>query len=196
MNSAIVLANLCGWPIIQLGVAWSITRLSPHRFMRSRAIDRIAKNEVEFYRRWLRVRKWKSMLPDGARWVCGTFPRKKLEARDAEYLSRFVAETRRGELAHWIMVACCPLFFLWNPVWVWPIMIFYAVASNAPCIVAQRYNRAIASRLLRRHSAKTQRPSTSDSNDNRSIRASGTNRARQFKTGTRKADRPPDLIAK
>jgi len=150
MRWAIILANVCGWPVIQLSIAWAITRLSPRRFMSSRSIDRVTKREADFYRRRLRVRQWKTMLPDGAGWVGGTFPRKRLEGRDPAYLSRFVAETRRGEVAHWIMLACCPVFFLWNPLWVWPIMILYGVAANGPCIVVQRYNRAKAYGLLSR----------------------------------------------
>jgi glycosyl-4,4'-diaponeurosporenoate acyltransferase len=78
----------------------------------------VTEREAGIYRRQLRVCKWKSMLPDGAGWVGGKFRKKKLRGRDANYLSRFVAETKRGELAHWIMFACCPLFFLWNPFWV------------------------------------------------------------------------------
>jgi glycosyl-4,4'-diaponeurosporenoate acyltransferase len=154
MRWAILLANVCGWPIIQFSIAWGITRLPPGIFMSSGPISRVTQSEAEFYRRRLRVREWKTRLPDGAAWVGGSFPRKKLEARDAGYLSRFVAETRRSELAHWLMTACCPIFFLWNPMWVWPIMIFYAVVANAPCIVVQRYNRTIASRVLARCPAK------------------------------------------
>jgi glycosyl-4,4'-diaponeurosporenoate acyltransferase len=151
MTWAVILANVCGWPLIQLSIAWGITRLSPRHFMRSSPIDRVTRNEAEFYRRHLHVRRWKIMLPDGAGWIGGKFPRKRLEGRDEDYLSRFVAETRRGELAHWIMMACCPIFFFWNPPWVWPVMVSYAIAANIPCIVVQRYNRAVVFRLLSRH---------------------------------------------
>jgi len=161
MKWAMILANVLSWSLIQLSIAWGITRLSPQRFMKSGPIDRVTSSEADFYRRRLHVRQWKSMLPDGAGWMGGTFPRKRLEARDAAYLSRFVAETRRGELAHWIMMACCPIFFLWNPVWVWPVLVFYAAAANLPCIVAQRYNRSMACRLLWRYSARVPASSSS-----------------------------------
>jgi Glycosyl-4,4'-diaponeurosporenoate acyltransferase len=32
-------------------------------------------------------------------------------------LERFAAETRRAELAHWLILAASPWFFLWNPWW-------------------------------------------------------------------------------
>ena len=67
---AVILANICGWPLIQLSIAWIITRLSPRHFMSSRRIDRVTDGEVDFYRRRLQVRRWKTMLPDGA-WVGG-----------------------------------------------------------------------------------------------------------------------------
>jgi glycosyl-4,4'-diaponeurosporenoate acyltransferase len=154
MNWFIILANVCGWPILQLSIAWAITHVSPDRFVNTTAIGQVRSKEVQFYRQQLHIRQWKSRLPDGAMWVGGTFPRKRLHGSDPLYLSRFVAETRRSELAHWIMVACCPIFFLWNPVWAWPILACYAVASNGPCIVVQRYNRASACGLLSRYSKR------------------------------------------
>ena len=39
-------------------------------------------------------------------------------------------------------------------------MILYAIAANGPCIVVQRYNRAMACRLLSRFSARLSQAST------------------------------------
>jgi glycosyl-4,4'-diaponeurosporenoate acyltransferase len=150
MKWSVFVANILGWPIIQLGIAWCMTRVSPYRFAKNGRIWRVAAEEALFYRGRLRICRWKSMLPDGAEWVGGKFPRKKLRGHDANYLSLFIVETKRGELAHWIMFACFPLFYPWNPLWVWPIMAFYAFVSNVPCIIVQRYNRMIAYRLLSR----------------------------------------------
>jgi glycosyl-4,4'-diaponeurosporenoate acyltransferase len=122
---------------------------------------RVRSGEVEFYRRWLRVRKWKAMLPDGAPWVGGTFSKRVLERRDSAYFRQFVLETRRGEAAHWLMLVCFPIFFLWNPHWTWWVMALYAIAANLPCIVVQRYNRHVAMGLLQHrkyHSPLPQSP--------------------------------------
>jgi glycosyl-4,4'-diaponeurosporenoate acyltransferase len=108
-----------------------------------------------FYRDWLAIRKWKSLLPDGAPWL-GDSAKKKVSGRDRSHLARFLLETRRAELAHWCMLGCLPLFFLWNPPWACMVMTAYALAANLPCILAQRYNRMILQRALRnRHRVLT-----------------------------------------
>ena len=48
------------------------------------------------------------------------------------------------------MLACLPLFFLWNPPWACAVMAFYAIAANMPCIAVQRYNRLVLARFRTR----------------------------------------------
>ncbi len=109
------------------------------------------------YKDWFRIRKWKQMLPDGAPWI-GGFSKKKLNARDPGDLAQFLVETRRAEIAHWCMLACFPIFFLWNPPWACCVMCAYAVAANLPCIAAQRFNRMAITRLLSNRSESVARP--------------------------------------
>jgi glycosyl-4,4'-diaponeurosporenoate acyltransferase len=45
-------------------------------------------------------------------------------------------------------VAGTPVTFLWNWLWVDPVMVLYAIAANGPCLVTQRYNRARLQRIL------------------------------------------------
>jgi len=148
MIFALIAANTVGWLVVQLGIAAMATRLSDGWFARDGWLLRVRGWERGFYRRWLRIRRWKRWLPDGAPWVGGRFRKKTLEGRDTAYLGRLVVETRRGELAHWWMLACFPVFFLWNPRWAWWVMGAYALAANVPCVVVQRYNREVAGRLL------------------------------------------------
>jgi glycosyl-4,4'-diaponeurosporenoate acyltransferase len=148
-TATVVVANVTGWPIIQLLIAWGATKMSPQRFANDSWIYQVGNWEARFYRRWLRIRRWKHLLPDGARWMGGTFSR-KLESRTPPHLCRFSIETRRSEIAHWLMLACAPIFFLWNPPWARIVMVLYAAAANLPCIVVQRYNRRIVERLLLR----------------------------------------------
>ena len=100
------------------------------------------------YVKYFKVKSWKSKLPDAATWFEGGFPKKKLLRRDLNYLHEFRTETCRGEAAHWATMFCCPLFFVWNPLWASLAMIAYAVLSNVPCIVTQRYNRVVIERML------------------------------------------------
>ena len=143
-------ANLLGWPLIHLAVAFVFLRLPPHLFARDRWITALRRWERDgrLYRDWLAIRKWKSLLPDGAPWL-GGFAKKKVSGRDPSYFAQFLLETRRAEFAHWCMLCCLPVFFLWNPPWARLVMTAYALAANLPCILAQRYNRIVLDRLVR-----------------------------------------------
>lgn len=140
--------NVAGWLGVQLGLAWLLLRLPARWFDWPRA--RAGGRRRWFYERVLRVKDWKDRLPDGARWISHGFSKRNLRGTDSEYLRRFVAETRRGELCHWLAIACLPVFSVWNPWWgVW-VNAAYALLANLPCIMAQRYNRGRLLGLLAR----------------------------------------------
>jgi len=150
MTALIWTANLLGWPLIHLAVASIALRLPADLFAHDSWITapRRWEREGRLYRDWLVIRRWKSLLPDGAPWL-GGFAKRRINARDASYLEQFLLETRRAELAHWCMLLCLPLFFLWNPPWACLVMTVYALAANLPCILAQRYNRIALYRVVR-----------------------------------------------
>jgi len=150
MRALIWTANLLGWPMIHLTVASVALHLPAHLFAQDSWITapRRWEREGRLYRDWLGIRRWKSLLPDGAPWF-GGFAKKRINSHDASYLGQFVLETRRAELAHWCMLLCLPFFFLWNPPWACLVMTAYALAANLPCILAQRYNRIALCRVVR-----------------------------------------------
>jgi glycosyl-4,4'-diaponeurosporenoate acyltransferase len=145
----IIALNVAGWPVIHLTVAWLFTRLPATLFM-GNGPSRFnpSATEAQFYSRIGGVRNWKNLLPDGAPWLRG-FAKRRLQSTEPAYLQAFIAETCRGELAHWIMMLAGGVFFLWNPLWADAVMAGYAVAANVPCIVTQRYNRFRLDKLLR-----------------------------------------------
>ena len=67
-------------------------------------------------------------------------------------MRRLAIETRRAELVHWTLMACGPLFFLWNPPALGFAMVVFALAANVPCVVIQRFNRPRLLRLIARTS--------------------------------------------
>ena len=150
MIAAIWAANFFGWPLIHLAIGFAALRLPQHLFARDGWLTapRPWERDGRLYRDWLAIRKWKSLLPDGAPWL-GGFAKKKISACDPAYLAQFLLETRRAELAHWCMLSCLPVFFLWNPPWARLVMTGYALAANLPCILAQRYNRIVLDRVVR-----------------------------------------------
>jgi glycosyl-4,4'-diaponeurosporenoate acyltransferase len=144
----LIAVNAFGWLVLQLSIAAVATRIDSQNFSRDLFLYRTHSREIGFYRKWLQIRRWKGLLPDGAPWVGGSFRKKRLLARDPAYLRQFIIETRRGEAAHWVMLACFPIFFLWNPPWAFIVIALYAIAANLPCIVVQRYNRRMVQGLL------------------------------------------------
>jgi glycosyl-4,4'-diaponeurosporenoate acyltransferase len=153
MTALIWAANLLGWPLIHLAVASVALRLPAHLFANDSwiTVPRKWEREGRLYRDWLRIRRWKSLLPDGAPWL-GGFAKKRINFRDASYLGQFLLETRRAEVAHWCMILFLPMFYLWNPPWACLVMTAYALVANLPCILAQRYNRIALYRVIQTRS--------------------------------------------
>jgi len=142
----IVILNVGGWLVIQLGLAWLFTRMPAEWFNPGAA--RGWEQDGAFYDRVFAIKRWKHARPDGARWFAGGFGKGTLSGKHTDYLARFVRETWRGELCHWLAICCAPFFFLWNPWWGDLFVIGYAILANLPCILVQRYNRLRLNRLL------------------------------------------------
>jgi glycosyl-4,4'-diaponeurosporenoate acyltransferase len=152
----IVILNVTLWPLIQLSLAWGFLRLPGAWFDPPRT--GFSFETRAFYERWLGIKHWKDRLPDGARWLGGGFAKRDLAAVDPDYLRRFIQETWRGELCHDCAFLFVPVFFLWNPWWGDLVIVAYALAANAPCLLAQRYNRLRLRRLLAKIAAQTAQP--------------------------------------
>jgi len=139
----LIVVNVTLWPIIHMGAAWLGTQLPTELFRPDHWCYRERSWEVagRLYETIFAVRRWKGLLPDGAALFKKGFHKKRLDARNPEYIDRFAKETCRGEAVHWAVLACSLLFFLWNPWKVGLIMVAYGIAVNLPCIITQRYNR-------------------------------------------------------
>ena len=144
----ILLLNVGGWLIIQLGFAWAFTQMpvgwfnpgAPHAWERA----------GRFYEQVFGIKRWKNWLPDAASWFTGGFAKGELTGKGSDYWRLFIRETWRGEVCHWCAIACVPIFCLWNPWWGDLTIIAYAVVANLPCILVQRYNRSRLMRLAHR----------------------------------------------
>jgi len=145
----VILVNIAVWFVLHMLGAWLASRLPLERFYPDSLLYKTRPWEQEglIYDKIFLVARWKKYLPDGATMFRGGFPKKHILAgREPDYYDEFVKETCRAELTHWIILFSAVLFFIWND-WIIAVwMIPYAAASNAPCIIAQRYNRP---RILR-----------------------------------------------
>ncbi len=148
----VIALNFIAWLVIQFGLAWSFTQLAARRFNYHSAFARPKKWERggRFYERVCGIKHWKDRLPDASRLFRGGFAKARLHDASPDYLERFLRETWRGEVVHWLALFTLPLFCLWNPWWGVLVNAAVALAVNFPCILALRYNRARFQRLLAR----------------------------------------------
>jgi glycosyl-4,4'-diaponeurosporenoate acyltransferase len=150
MNLGAWIADVLGWPAIHLLIGSAAVRIPDQFFAHDTWLTapRQWERDGKIYRDVFAIRKWKRLLPDGAPWIGGV-AKTELFAWNHKQALRFLAETRRAEIAHWCMLGFLPLFLLWNPLWARVVIIFYASAANLPCILAQRYNRILLARFAR-----------------------------------------------
>lgn len=145
----LALLNIVAIPAIHLGISWCFTRMPANWFdpdaplFRARSWERGG----AIYQSIFKIRSWKSLLPDAAPWF-GGFAKGKFKEKDPQYIKDFIVETCRGEAAHNAQILGIWGTLIWNP---WPVaaivMIVYAVLSNFPCMILQRYTRARLQRL-------------------------------------------------
>ncbi len=146
----IVVLNVVAIPAIHFGISWWFTKRDRDRFDPDSWLfrERPWEQGGAVYQTLFRIRAWKRHLPDAAPWFDG-FAKARLDGRDPAYLRAFVAETCRGEAAHWAQIPAILSTLIWNP---WPgaagAMIAYALLSNLPCLLLQRFTRARLRHLL------------------------------------------------
>ena len=138
-----VIVDSVAWIVIQVGLAFLSKGFSPSLMDHTRWLYRTRPWERggEIYDKLFRVRRWKSKLPSGGKVVGTGFSMDRIESQDLEHLTRWVLETCRSELVHWLAIFPAVLFFLWNaPVAAW-LNVLYALLFNLPLIIVQRHNR-------------------------------------------------------
>lgn len=143
------------WLVLQMSAALICLKL-PDRFYSPDSFLFKAhpfEKEGKIYNTIFHVRRWKHLLPDGgAVWKKTGFRKKKLEDFSEENLNRFLIESARGELTHWLAILPFWLFWFFTPPYVPWLMLIYALLINLPCIIAQRFNRPRVLRVMKRKS--------------------------------------------
>lgn len=156
-NLWIVILNIVAIPGLHLGVSWIYTRLPRSAFDPESRLyrERSWEQGGKIYQTLFRIRQWKGFLPDAAPWFDG-FAKGKLQNKDRDYVQAFIAETCRGEAAHYAQIPALWLTLIWNP---WPVaaivMFVYAILSNLPCLLLQRFTRARLRWMLEAMSRKS-----------------------------------------
>jgi glycosyl-4,4'-diaponeurosporenoate acyltransferase len=143
-----VVVDVVAWAVLSTATGYLTHRAPVSRFASDGALTRLRPFEVDgrWYERHVAIKRWKGRLPEAGGLFPDGFSKRTLRSGSVDQLERFVVETRRAEVTHWILLAAGPFFVLWNPWGLALVMVLYAVVANLPCLVIQRYNRA---RLLR-----------------------------------------------
>lgn len=156
MSQTLTIAvDVVAWGAFHALTGYAAHRLPDRRLARDGWLLRQRRFEERgrWYRRRLRIHRWKDRLPDAGGLFAGGTSKRHLPSYDAAGLEAFARETRRAELTHWWAMWCGPLFILWNPPLAAALLVTYGVLVNLPFIVIQRYNRfrieAITDRLRR-----------------------------------------------
>lgn len=149
-----ILVDIVAWGTFHAATGYAAHRLRDERLERDGWLLRQRRFEDggRWYRRRLRIHRWKDRLPEAGALFAGGLSKRELPSYDAPGLRLFERETRRAELTHWWCMACGLIFILWNPPLAAGLLVTYGVLVNLPFILIQRYNRfRIQSLLERRH---------------------------------------------
>lgn len=139
------------WPILQILAALLALALPNKAYKSDSFFYRSHRYEKEgrLYEKLIAVKKWKHLLPDGGAILKKHgYKKKKLDNFSKENLEKFLIESCRGELTHWLAIIPFWVFGFFAPPYIIPIMFVYALLVNMPCIIVQRYNRPRIKRLL------------------------------------------------
>ena len=144
-----IVVDFVAWLLIHVCVSLAIDKISPDSFNPESRLyrERSWEKGGRTYQVLLGIKTWKGLLPDGAVILKNRFRKKHLGNPDAKYIQRFIQETCRAELIHWVLFIFSLLFFIWNDWWIGMIMIAYGFVVNVPCIITQRYNRIRLKRI-------------------------------------------------
>jgi glycosyl-4,4'-diaponeurosporenoate acyltransferase len=149
-----IVVDVIAWGTFHAATGYAAHRLPEDRLSRDGWVLRSRRFEDggRWYRRWLRINRWKDRLPEAGDLFRGGVNKGHLQTYDQAGLQLFVRETRRAELAHWWAMCCGPLFALWNPPLATALLVGYGIMINLPFIAVQRYNRFRIQALMERRS--------------------------------------------
>ncbi len=145
-----IIIDIVAWVMFHLSIGYLSSKiplewLDPdRRFFQTFSWEK----EGKIYDQLFHVRSWKRFIPNGSALYRGAFSIKNLSVNDLAYLERWLVESVRAEVCHWLMIIPGYLFFLWNDVVGGWIMVLYAFLNNLVPIVMQRFNRPRMRKLL------------------------------------------------
>ena len=146
-----IFLDILAWGIIQTMVGWLGMHLPKALIQPSRFLFQtfVWEKDGRIYQALFMVKSWKGNLPYGGSLFQSRFTMRTLGEVSVNHIDRWILETCRSELTHWLAILPAALFFFWNETWVGWVMVIYALIFNLPLIVVQRYNRPRLRKMLK-----------------------------------------------
>lgn len=145
----LLIVDVVAWFFFHMSIAWLMNQVSDQwleKQMRGFQPQRWER-DGQIWQDVFHIRRWKKYLPDGSMFLKESYDQTNLSGLEVEELKKFIIETKRAELTHWLMILPAFFFFIWNPPWAGILMVLYALFFNLPLIATQRYNRPRLARL-------------------------------------------------
>lgn len=144
--------NALLWGAIHLSVSYLMLKVKDKHY-KNTSLDLKTypfEKEGTFWQRYTHVKRWKDQLPEGSTYFKSSYDKSSLQDTSRETIEKFYIETNRAELTHWLTMLMAPIVLIFNPRWTYSIHIIYAIISNLPFIIIQRYNRPRFKKILKR----------------------------------------------
>jgi glycosyl-4,4'-diaponeurosporenoate acyltransferase len=148
----LILVDSLVWAVLQPAIGWLAFKFPDSwiDFRRPWYQSWPWEEEGHVYQRVFAIRSWKDRIPSGGRLYKEGFSMDRIKGWDENTIQRWITESCRAELCHWMAILPSAVFFLWNPWHIGIFMVVYALAFNAIPIIIQRYNRPRLLRVLER----------------------------------------------
>lgn len=148
----LILLNTIMWGSIHFLVSYIFLRLNNRAYFSGplRLKTYTFERNGNIWNKLFHVHKWKNKVPEGGQIFTGSYNKSELRDKNPAALKSFIAEINRAEITHWTIIFSLPLIFIFNPRWTYIIHGSYALLSNMPFIIIQRYNRPRFERLYAR----------------------------------------------
>lgn len=109
------------------------------------------------YQKLFNIKKWKDKLPELSDIIKRNFPKKKLPSFNVEYLKKYIVESCRSEMCHWMIVISVIVFSSWFNDDMENFIFILAVILNVPYIMIQRFNRPRIINVMQKNAEKEER---------------------------------------
>ena len=139
----IILLDIAAWFIFHMGISLGCMKIPDAWYAKTESFFQSFAWEEngELWQRLFRIKAGKRKLPEGSSIIKSSYNKKQLHGTDKQTFEKFIIETKRAELTHWLLMPPAFVFFIWNPLWAGIVMVIYACVVNIPFILIQRYNR-------------------------------------------------------